>query len=81
MAAITVSVKMFGDLRKYVGRNESEVHVVSLPAGSTVAGLLAFFGVPPEDEVTPGLNGELAARDTVLNDGDDIMLFGPMEGG
>jgi sulfur carrier protein ThiS len=47
----------------------------------TASDLLATIGVPAEDEVTSGINGELAQRDTVLHDGDDLVLFSPMEGG
>ncbi len=81
MAAISVSVKLFGDLRRYAGRDPDEARMVLLPTGSTVADLLAAVGVPAENEVTPGLNGDLAGRDSVLKDGDSVLLFGPMEGG
>jgi len=78
---MTVSVTLFGDLRKYVSRGSPEVRSVPLAADSTVADLLRLVGVPAEEEVTPGLNGELAGRETVLHDGDVVLLFGPMEGG
>src|SRR5215216_2209122 len=45
------------------------------------ADLLSAIGIPAEDEVTVGLNGEQAARETVLRDGDDAVMFSPMEGG
>lgn len=78
---MTVSVTLFGDLRKYLSRGSPEILSVSLAADSTVADLLGLVGVPAEEEVTPGLNGELAGRETVLHDGDVLLLFGPMEGG
>jgi len=78
---MTVSVTLFGDLRKYVSRGSPEVRTVSLAEDSTVADLLRLLGVPAEEEVTPGLNGERASRETVLHDGDAVLLFGPMEGG
>jgi sulfur carrier protein ThiS len=80
-STITVSVKLYGDLRKYVKRNAPDAASMSLPAGSTGADLLAAIGVNPEDQVTVGLNGELAERDAVLKDGDEVQLFSPMEGG
>ncbi|MGH2584879.1 MAG: MoaD/ThiS family protein [Dehalococcoidia bacterium] len=80
-AQITVRVSLFADLRRFLPPGEDGPQTFTLPAGSTVADLLAAIGVPPEDEVTPGLNGELAQRDTALHDGDDLVLFSPMEGG
>ena len=78
---ITVRVTLFADLRRFLPKGFDGPQTYTLPAGSTVAELLAAIGIPPEDEVTVGLNGEQAARETVLHDGDDAVLFSPMEGG
>src|SRR3972149_4823753 len=59
---MTVSVTLFGDLRKYVSRESPEVQTVSLAEDSTVADLLSLVGVSAEEEVTPGVNGEPAGR-------------------
>ena len=40
-----------------------------------------MIGIPDENEITVGLDGELAARDTPLRDGAELMLLSPMEGG
>lgn len=80
-STIIVRVKLYGDLRKYVGRNAPDAQTISLPAGSTGVDLLAAVGVQSQDQVTFGLNGALAEREVVLTDGDDVQLFGPMEGG
>ncbi len=80
-AQIAVRVTLFSDLRRFLPRGHEGPQTYILPAGATVADLLAAIGIPPEDEVTPGLNGELAARDTPLHEGDDLVLFSPMEGG
>ena len=78
---ISVRVTLFADLRRFLPRGHEGPQTYTLPADATVADLLAAIGIPPEDEVTPGLNGELAERDTPLHDGDDLVLFSPMEGG
>ena len=78
---ITVCVTLFADLRRFLPRGHDGPQRLMLPVGATVADLLATVGVPPTDEVTAGLNGELAHRDTPLHDGDDLVLFSPMEGG
>jgi sulfur carrier protein ThiS len=78
---ITVRMTLFADLRRYLPKGVEGAQRVALPAHATVADLLAAAGVPPQDEITVGLNGELAALDTPLNDGDDVVFFSPMEGG
>ena len=78
---IAVRVTLFADLRRYLPRGQDGPQRYTLPAGATVADLLAAAGISPEDEITAGLNGELAQRDTILHDGDDLVLFSPMEGG
>ncbi len=81
MTDISISVRVYGDLRKYLDRGAPEEQAVSLPAGATVGDLLRFLRLPPEEQVTPGVNGEMAPRDAVLRAGDQVLLFGPMEGG
>ena len=80
-ALISVRVTLFADLRRFLPPGQEGPQRYTLPAGATVADLLATIGIRAEEEVTPGLNGELAQRETVLHDGDDLVLFSPMEGG
>ena len=55
-----------------------------LPAGSTLAELLELLQRAPESVAT-ALNGQFVARearpDTVLNEGDQVLLFKPIVGG
>jgi sulfur carrier protein ThiS len=46
-----------------------------------VADLLALLGIPEGEPVTIGVNGELGAPETTLQNDDDVALFSPMEGG
>lgn len=79
---ITVRVTLFADLRRYLKKGESGPQPVSLPAGATVADLLTTLGITDNvEEVTAGRNGDQALHDALLSDGDDIVLFSPMEGG
>ncbi len=80
-APITVSLKLFGDLRKYAARGAPASVPVSLPAGSTIADLASSLGMTAEDEVIAGVNNHQADTGTVLNDGDEVLLVSPMEGG
>jgi molybdopterin converting factor small subunit len=81
--AITVRVTLFADLRKYLKKGEDGPFSVSLPSGATVADLIAHIGInhAEAEEVTAGRNGDQAPHDAVLQDGDDIVFFSPMEGG
>ncbi len=78
---IAVRATLFADLRRFLPRGHEGPQSYTLAAGATVADLLAVIGIPAEDEITAGLNGAQAQRDTVLHEGDDLVLFSPMEGG
>lgn len=78
---IGVRVRLFADLRRFLPRGTDGPLHYTLRAGATVTDLLAAIGLPSEGEVTAGLNGDLAQRDTLLHDGDELVLFSPMEGG
>ncbi len=78
--AIEVRVRLFADLRRFLPTGADGPLVYRLPVGATVALLLEQIGVGPEQEVTAGLNGQLAQRSTALADGDQLDLFSPMEG-
>ena len=72
-----VQLSAFGDVDRHLkGRRELE-----LPASATVTSLLAELGIAPSDQLTVGVNGQLAALDSPLHDGDKVMLVTPMEGG
>ena len=78
---ITVSLKLYGDLRKYAGRSAPDRMPLSLDDGATIADLTARLGMSGDDEVIAGVNGEQAHNNTVLKHGDDVLLVSPMEGG
>src|SRR5262245_19840697 len=79
----TIGVRgtLFADLRRFLPPGVDGPHRRTVPAGSTVAGLLAIIGVPEDADITIGVDGELADRATPLRDGADVMLLSPMEGG
>ncbi len=79
--AIEVRVRLFADLRRYLPHGLDGPLAFRLPAGATIASVLEQVGVPPEQEVTAGLNGRLAQPSTAVADGDELDLFSPMEGG
>jgi sulfur carrier protein ThiS len=78
---IGVSVTLFADMRRYLPPGVDGPHWRVVPAGSTVAELLAAIGIPADADITVGVDGELADRATPLRDGADVMVLSPMEGG
>ena len=79
--AITVSVTFFADLRRYLPKGADGPQRYAVPAGATVADLIAAIGVEATYDVTVAVDSELADRETKLREGADVMLLSPMEGG
>ena len=78
---IGVSVILSAALRRRLpGSGDGpQRHVVA--AGATLADLLAALGIDAATDLTAAVDGELAARDTPLRDGAEVLLLAPMEGG
>lgn len=81
LPTIAVRLSLFADLRRYLPRGHEGPLELRLPQGATVADLIHAAGVPGREEITVGLNGDQGTRDSVLSDGDEVVLFSPMEGG
>ena len=79
--SILVTVTLFADLRRFLPRGADGPQRFTLPAGATLADLLTVIGVAPDAELTAAVDGEVVGRDTPLDDGADVMLLSPMEGG
>lgn len=82
---MNVTVALFADLRQYGPQDQDGPRTFEIAEGTTVEEILGLAGLPDDDairgEVTVALNGVMGKRDTVLNDGDEVLLFSPMEGG
>jgi sulfur carrier protein ThiS len=78
---VTVSVVFFADLRRFLPKGADGPQRYTVSAGATVADLLATIGIDAEADVTVAVDGDLAARDTPLREGAEVMLLNPMEGG
>ena len=75
-----VTIEALGALRKYLPEGENRT-AAELPEGGTVADALASIGAPPETQYNAAIEGQLVYTDTVLKDGDCLLLFTPIEGG
>ena len=80
-ATITVTVVFFADLRRFLPRGETGPQRYRVKPGATVADLLDAIGIAVDTDLTVAVDGELAARETPLHEGADVMLLSPMEGG
>jgi sulfur carrier protein ThiS len=78
---ISITVAFFADLRRFLPRGADGPQRYTVPEGATVADLLAAIGVEPGAEVIIAVDGGLAARETLLRHGAEVMLLNPMEGG
>ena len=80
-ATITVTVVFFADLRRFLPRGENGPQRYRVKPGSAVSDLLDAIGIDAGTDLTIAVDGELAARETPLRDGAEVMLLSPMEGG
>lgn len=78
---ISVRLQLFADLRRFLAKGVAGPLEVPLEPGATVRQLLEVAGIPLNEEITIGLNGEQGDLDSVLRNGDEVVLFSPMEGG
>lgn len=78
---VRIKVDLFGSLRRHLPHRSDGPLCHTFAEPVTVAEALAVMAIEPEEDMAISLNGTLAAMDATLQDGDNITLFGPMEGG
>jgi len=77
---IRVTVRPFSDLRKFFRQGE-ESREVEVPTGTTVRQLLVLLGVDYGEFWRASVRDTLVDDNTVLQDGDEALLFPPVAGG
>lgn len=84
-AAIKVTVKLYGVLRRHrpamVPGAAHQPFTVELPAEATAVDLVTKLGLRPGSVSAIAVNGDSAAEDAPLQDGDQVRLFPPSAGG
>ncbi|HEY5477823.1 MAG TPA: MoaD/ThiS family protein [Tepidiformaceae bacterium] len=80
-ATVAITVSFFGDLRQYHTPGEPGPARLTCHAGATVADVLRQLRVPEATDTAISRNGELSGMDEVVRDGDELIFFGPSEGG
>ena len=83
LTTMTVTVLLFASYADALGRSTLEL---ALPAGATVADAMAgLASLPGADRLPPAplvaVNERYAARDQILNAGDEVALIPPVAGG
>jgi molybdopterin converting factor small subunit len=79
--AVSVTVFLSAALRRRRPGGGEGPQSHRIRAGATLDDLLAALGIDPTIDLTAAIDGELAARDTPLHDGAEVILLAPMEGG
>lgn len=80
MCAMQITLKLYGNLKRFAPQKK-ETAVIDIAAGTTIAGLLAQFGVPDENVWMSVVNDVLVDETTVLRPGDVVEIFEPVGGG
>ena len=78
---ITVSLKLFASLAKYKPCDDGPTCYVTVPVGTTVADLARDLAVPLEKVRMILINETTCDLETVLAEGDYIVLFPTIAGG
>ncbi|MHB0869554.1 MAG: MoaD/ThiS family protein [Chloroflexota bacterium] len=75
-----LTVRLFGDLRRYLPRGQESLQL-ELPEGSTTANLLQQVGIHPGEVWIVRANKQVISEGQPLRDGDDVEVFEPVGGG
>ena len=75
-----VEVLLYATLRKY-GASHGGPLTVDLIEGDRLERILEILGMPPDVEKVMLVNGRPAEPDSVLNEGDRVVIFPPVAGG
>ena len=78
---VTISVKLFATLKKYLPPGSEEGASLTLPAGSTVLDVIEVLKIPHEHATMLVAGDSYVEKDTPLTDGLQLSIFPPLAGG
>jgi len=78
---VTISVKLFATLKKYLPPGSDEGTSVTLPAGSTVLDVVDALKIPHEQATMLVAGDTYVEKTTPLTDGLQLSIFPPLAGG
>jgi len=78
-----IEVKVLSFLRQYIPSSDKHLDgdKWNIPEGTRVAHALAMLNIPEEQDKILLVNDRSADGETVLNEGDVLHVFPPIEGG
>lgn len=76
-----IIVKLLGTLRKYSDSDSPGRLQVDLPSGSTVTDLIDRITDRRGEAAACAINGHTRRLDTVIDDGDEVVLLSTLGGG
>ena len=79
--SITITVKLFAMLKKYVPEGSSDGISLSLPSGATVQDAVDALKIPREQAGLLVVDDTYVEVKTVLADGLELSIFPPLAGG
>ena len=75
-----VEVRLYATLRKYGPVHEGPL-MMDLIQGDRLARLMELLGMPPDVEKVILVNGRPGEPNSILNEGDLVVIFPPVAGG
>ena len=78
---ITISVKLFAALKRYLPPKSEDGMSLTLPAGSTVEDAIAALKIPPDHAAMLMADDSYVEKGTPLTDGLQLSIFPPLAGG
>jgi len=78
---VTISVRLFATLKKYLPPGSEEGATLTLPTGSTVLDAIDALKIPHEHAGMLVAGDTYVEKDTPLTDGLQLSIFPPLAGG
>ncbi|MSQ46924.1 MAG: hypothetical protein EXR78_00825 [Deltaproteobacteria bacterium] len=78
---VTISVKLFATLKRYVPAGSQDGFPLSLPRGATVQDAITALHIPPEQAGMLVAGDSYIEKGATLTDGLQLNIFPPLAGG
>ncbi len=78
---VTIYVKLFATLKKYLPPGSEEGASLTLPSGATVLDVIDALKIPPEHATMLVAGDSYVEKTTLLTDGLQLSIFPPLAGG
>lgn len=79
---MVIEIRLFAGLNRFVqGAESGEPFSVTVPAVTTLAGLLAQLGIPEKEAYVTMVNGQASPVTVTLKEGDRVGIFPAVGGG